>query len=121
MLVNADIILFVRGGKLFYLQILFPAFFGISLYLRQLFAVITNKIHLSPYEILILEIHVVAFFCKFRHFAELVHVQLTNERSEMFVPKEVGEDFLLHFFGLLYEDLIGAVPSEIVLIFFSLC
>jgi hypothetical protein len=38
-----------------------------------------NKIHVASLEIFVPEVHVIFFFLDFGDFAELVHVQLTDE------------------------------------------
>ena len=67
-------------------------------------------------EEIILEVHVIPLLSDFGHLAELVHVELPDERREVLVPEEVRQDLLFKFFSAFDEHLVIAVPAEIVLI-----
>jgi hypothetical protein len=60
------------------------------------------------------KVHVVAFFDQLDDLAELVHIQLSDERREVAVSEEMWEHFVLKFLWLFYEDLVSAVPCEII-------
>ena len=79
-----------------------------------------KELHVSPAEVLVLEVHEVAFFDEFDHFVEFVHIQLPDERRQVSVPEEIGQDLVLEFFRLFYENFGVAVPREIVAVIFML-
>lgn len=46
-------------------------------------------VHFAALEVVVLEVHVVFFFLDLGHLAELVHVQLADERGQVFVAEVV--------------------------------
>lgn len=81
---------------------------------------IRKKVHLPSLKIWVFEVHVVLFLQYFGHLAELVHVELPNERRQVFVPEVFGQDFLLKLLGVLDEDLVITKPGEVVFVLFFL-
>jgi hypothetical protein len=75
---------------------------------------------LPPLKVWVFEVHVILLFQDFRHFAELVHVQLPDERRQMFVPEVFGQHFFLKLFRVLYQDLVVAEPRQVVFVLFFL-
>jgi hypothetical protein len=81
-----------------------------------LFSELIHELHLSPLEVLVLEVHVVLFLDDFRHLAELVHVELSDEGGEVLVAEKMRQDLLFQFLTTFDEHLIVAIPAEIILI-----
>jgi hypothetical protein len=54
-----------------------------------LFSTSKKKVHFAALEEFILEVHVVSLFGEFGDFAELVHVELSDEGGEVLVSEEV--------------------------------
>lgn len=68
----------------------------------------------APAEVVILEIHVVLLLDHLDHLIELVHVQLADEGRQMTVSEEVRQHLVLQLLRVLYQDLILAVPAEVL-------
>ena len=63
---------------------------------------------------IILEVHIVLFLDQLDHLIELVHVQLPDERGEVAMPEEMRKHLVFKLLGMLDEDLVVAVPGEIL-------
>ena len=48
------------------------------------------KVHVSSFEVFIPKVHIVFLFGKFVHFSEFIHIELSYEGGEMFMPKIMG-------------------------------
>lgn len=74
-------------------------------------------VHLFAFEELISEVHVVLLFCEFVDLAELVHVELSDERRKVLMSKEMRQNFLLQLLAALYDNLISTPTDEITVLF----
>jgi hypothetical protein len=54
-----------------------------------LFSGSKKEVHFATLKEFVLEVHVVSLFGEFGDFAELVHVELSDERGEVLVSEEV--------------------------------
>lgn len=92
-----------------------PGFFVVSFDFGHLFSKIRKRIHLSPLEILIFEVHMVFLLGEFVYLPEFVHIQLPHERRQVPMPEEVRQHLLFKFFPTFNENLVVAIPTEIII------
>lgn len=70
----------------------------------------------------ILEVHMTTLFGNLIDFIELIHIELSNKRRQVFVPKKIRQDFVLKLLGILYQDLcaiVGPCYKFFVLVFLN--
>lgn len=81
-----------------------------------------ERVDVSLPEQLIFEKHVMLFLIEFIHFAESVHVQLTDERLNLPVPEVDRKHFFLESFGVFDVNLtivLGPANNILKFIFLS--
>lgn len=76
--------------------------------------------HVAALEVLMLKMHMLVFLIA-GHLLEPVHVELTDERTNLIVSEKVWQHYILQFQAVLDDDLVVVgVPADDILVFLFL-
>ena len=75
---------------------------------------------MASFEELVAEVHVIFLLGKFVDLAKLVHVELPDERRQVFVSEEEREDLVFKLFAVLYLDFLISIPAHVLSVLFAL-